>query len=163
QEHAERLAGVAPAWPPWEGGAWAARPQTHERLSSSGGRARTGGLFLMRETLSPLSYTGDREGSQSRRWGSNPHPSLYENGAQPVELRRQSRKRESNPRRTAHEAVLEPPGPFRSDPGWIRTSVLHDVNVASTPLLHEINPVGPAGIEPAWNRVSDGRLATRHT
>ena len=37
----ERLAGVEPTYPPWQGGAWTARPQAHLEHNSKGGRSRT--------------------------------------------------------------------------------------------------------------------------
>lgn len=52
----------------------------------------------------------------------------------------------------------------RSDPGWIRTSDLRDVNAASTPDCSTGSvPVGPAGVEPASHRLSGGGLAARST
>jgi hypothetical protein len=50
----ERLAGVEPAYPPWQGGASAARPQAHRKRNSKGGRSRTlwawfGGRLLTQE------------------------------------------------------------------------------------------------------------------
>lgn len=79
----------------------------------------------------------------------------------------------------------------RSDPGWIRTSDLRDVNAASTPLLHRISSsragrsrtclaplirrrprrsvhgpirtVGAQGVEPRLPGSEPGRLPLQHT
>ena len=37
----QRPAGVEPAYPPWQSGAWTARPQAHRNTGSKGGRSRT--------------------------------------------------------------------------------------------------------------------------